>query len=185
MIKIKESKKGTFTKAAKQRGLGVQEFARKVLANKDQYSTAMVKKANFARNSAKWKKELGGTLNTLSALRDFSSLGDLALPGLGPVLSASLSILQAGLGKKMFNENIEKSLAQQTINTNPFGFALGGVLKGKEDLGYYKGRSHISGGILTNPKGIPSEKGINEVEGEETLFKYKNMSYIFSDKLKI
>ena len=59
-INIKPSKKGTFTKAAKQRGMGVQQFASKVLANKDNYSPAMVKKANFARNAAKWKKAMGG-----------------------------------------------------------------------------------------------------------------------------
>ena len=47
-IHIKPSKKGTFTAAAKKRGMGVQEFARKVLANKEDYSSAMVKKANFA-----------------------------------------------------------------------------------------------------------------------------------------
>ena len=59
-IKIKPSKKGTFTKAAKSRGMGVQEFASKVLANKDNYSSAMVKKANFARNASKWKHDMGG-----------------------------------------------------------------------------------------------------------------------------
>lgn len=53
-IHIKPSKRGTFTAAAKARGMGVQEFASKVLANKDDYSTAMVKKANFARNASKW-----------------------------------------------------------------------------------------------------------------------------------
>lgn len=61
-IKIKPSKRGTFTAAAKKRGLGVQEFADKVMANKSEYSTAMVKKANFAKNAAKWKKEYGGSL---------------------------------------------------------------------------------------------------------------------------
>jgi hypothetical protein len=55
-IHIKPSKRGTFTAAAKERGMGVQEFASKVMANKDEYSPAMVKKANFARNAAKWKK---------------------------------------------------------------------------------------------------------------------------------
>ena len=59
-IKIKESKKGTFTAAAKKRGMGVQDFASKVLANKDNYSPAMVKKANFARNATKWEHEVGG-----------------------------------------------------------------------------------------------------------------------------
>ena len=61
-IHIKPSKKGTFTAAAKKRGMGVQEFARKVLANKDAYSPAMVKKANFARNATKFKHDLGGFL---------------------------------------------------------------------------------------------------------------------------
>lgn len=63
-IYIKPSKRGTFTKAANQRGLGVQAFANKVLANKENYSPAMVKKANFDRNASKWnKKELGGNAN--------------------------------------------------------------------------------------------------------------------------
>lgn len=59
-VHIDSSKKGTFTAAAKKRGLGVQEFANKVLANKDNYSTAMVKKANFARNFGGRKKAYGG-----------------------------------------------------------------------------------------------------------------------------
>jgi len=63
-IYIKPSKKGTFTAAASKHGKGVQEFARQVLANKDNYSPAMVKKANFARNAAKWNKEYGGNLPT-------------------------------------------------------------------------------------------------------------------------
>lgn len=58
-IDIKPSKKGTFTAAAKRRGMGVQEFASKVLANKENYSSAMIKKANFARNAAKWHGEGG------------------------------------------------------------------------------------------------------------------------------
>ena len=63
-IYIKPSKRGTFTAAAKKRGMGVQEFASKVLANKEDYSSAMVKKANFARNASKWKHADGGNLFT-------------------------------------------------------------------------------------------------------------------------
>lgn len=55
-IHIKESKRGTFTKAAKQRGMSVQGFANKVLRNPGNYSAAMRKKANFARNAAKWNR---------------------------------------------------------------------------------------------------------------------------------
>jgi hypothetical protein len=49
-IEIKPSKKGTFTAAATKHGKSVQGFANQVLKNKDDYSPAMVKKANFAKN---------------------------------------------------------------------------------------------------------------------------------------
>lgn len=69
-IHIKPSKRGTFTAAAKKHGKSVQGFASQVLANKENYSPAMVKKANFARNAAKWHS-FGGNLNTNGA--DFSN----------------------------------------------------------------------------------------------------------------
>ena len=55
-ISIKPSKRGTFTKAAKQHGMSVQSFANRVLRNPSKYSAAMRKKANFARNASKWNK---------------------------------------------------------------------------------------------------------------------------------
>ena len=60
-IHIAPSKKGTFTAAATKHGKSVQAFASQVLANPDRYSPAMVKKANFARNAAKWHAD-GGLL---------------------------------------------------------------------------------------------------------------------------
>ena len=66
-IEIKKENRGKFTKWAKARGMGVQEAARKVLANKEKYSTEVVKMANFARNAAKFKKQEGGE-NDLSGL---------------------------------------------------------------------------------------------------------------------
>ena len=62
-IYIKPSKRGTFTAAAKSRGKTVQGFASQVMANTDNYSPAMVKKANFARNAASFKKQFGGYLD--------------------------------------------------------------------------------------------------------------------------
>lgn len=53
-IHIDPSKKGTFTAAASKHNMSVQEFASRVLRNKENYSPAMVKKANFARNASKW-----------------------------------------------------------------------------------------------------------------------------------
>lgn len=66
-IHIKPSKRGTFTSAAKKHGKSVQGFASQVLANKEDYSPAMVKKANFARNAAKWHHAFGGDLLTHGA----------------------------------------------------------------------------------------------------------------------
>lgn len=68
-IHIAKNKRGTFTAAATKHGMGVQEFAGHVLANKDKYSPAMVKKANFARNAAKWHS-LGGHLFALGGEED-------------------------------------------------------------------------------------------------------------------
>lgn len=55
-VRIKPSKRGTFTKAAKQHGMSVRGFANRVLRNPSKYSAAMRKKANFARNASKWNK---------------------------------------------------------------------------------------------------------------------------------
>jgi hypothetical protein len=62
-IKIAPSKRGTFKAQATRMGMGVQEAASHILANKDNYSSAMVKKANFAKNFA---KENGGMINSYS-----------------------------------------------------------------------------------------------------------------------
>ena len=66
-IRIKPSRKGTFTAAAKKHNMGVQEFANHILNNKENYSSAMIKKANFARNAAGWEHAFGGDLMTNGA----------------------------------------------------------------------------------------------------------------------
>ena len=53
-IKIAPSKKGSFTAAAKKSGMSVQQKAASVLKDPNAWP-AMKKKANFARNAAKWK----------------------------------------------------------------------------------------------------------------------------------
>lgn len=55
-IHIKKKNRGKFTESAKRAGMGVQEYASHVLANKNKYSSTLVKRANFARNSSKWHK---------------------------------------------------------------------------------------------------------------------------------
>lgn len=61
-IHIAPSKRGTFTAAASKHGKSVQAFASQVLAHPENYSPAMRKKANFARNASHWKHGLGGNL---------------------------------------------------------------------------------------------------------------------------
>ena len=68
-IHIKKSHRGLFTKEAKEHGMGVQEFASHVLANKDKYSPEIIKRANFARNASKFA--LGGDMQTNGS--DFSN----------------------------------------------------------------------------------------------------------------
>ena len=62
-IHIKEENKGKFTASAKAHGMGVQEFASKVLNNKEDYSPTLVKRANFARNAKKFKHEEGSKIH--------------------------------------------------------------------------------------------------------------------------
>lgn len=56
-IYIKPSKRGSFKRAAKKSGMTVQQKARAVLKKGSKASAAMRKKANFARNAAKWRKK--------------------------------------------------------------------------------------------------------------------------------
>jgi Zn-dependent oligopeptidase len=64
-IHIKKKNRGKFTESANRSGMGVQEFANHVLANKDKYSTTQTKRAAFAKGiggSQKKKHENGGSL---------------------------------------------------------------------------------------------------------------------------
>lgn len=61
-IHINPENKGKFTASAQNAGMGVQAFAQHVLANKDNYSSTQVKRANFAHNAAGWNHGAGGYL---------------------------------------------------------------------------------------------------------------------------
>ena len=79
-IEIKKKNRGKFTKWAKARGMGVQEAARKVMANKDKYPPSVVKMANFARNAAQWKKDEGGENSNVAAMQDLNKYSQLMFP---------------------------------------------------------------------------------------------------------
>lgn len=69
-INIKKKNRGKFTESANRAGMGVQEYARHILANKDKYSSTLVKRANFARNAAGWKHALGGYIKDRDNMYD-------------------------------------------------------------------------------------------------------------------
>lgn len=60
-IHIKKENRGKFSDAAKRAGYSIQAYARHIMANKGNYSPTLVKRANFARNAAKWHA-YGGNL---------------------------------------------------------------------------------------------------------------------------
>ena len=47
----KKGPEGVFTAKAKKRGMSAQEFAKKVLANTDEYDTKTVRQASFAKGA--------------------------------------------------------------------------------------------------------------------------------------
>ena len=62
-IMIKKKNRGKFTESANRANMSVQEYARHILANKEDYSPTLIKRANFARNFG-GRKAFGGDLNT-------------------------------------------------------------------------------------------------------------------------
>jgi len=82
-IHINPANKGKFTASANRAGMGVQEFARHVLANKEDYSSTQVKRANFARNAAGWKKQMGGMTEGQMLELDDNEIQNLISQGYG------------------------------------------------------------------------------------------------------
>lgn len=95
-IHIKKKNRGKFTESAKRAGMGVQEYARHVLANKDKYSSTLVKRANFARNAKKFKHEDGGILKAQEGT------GNLYAPH--PLSPVGIALNQAKAMAKMKGE---------------------------------------------------------------------------------
>lgn len=85
-IHIKKENRGKFGASAKRAGMGTQEYARHILANKDDYSSIQVKRAAFAKGIGgsqikKHKHENGGILKAQGGLkiikRVFSHIDDV------------------------------------------------------------------------------------------------------------
>jgi hypothetical protein len=62
-IEIKEKNRGKFTAWARAHGMTVQEAANTILRNREKYSPTLIKRANFARNAARWDE--GGMMDLM------------------------------------------------------------------------------------------------------------------------
>lgn len=177
-IHIADSKKGTFTAAANRHGMGVQEFASKVLANKEDYSPAMVKKANFARNASHWHST-GGSIKppynnnpVISGYRYTNGDGILNYADGSYVIDSS--------DNKVLYDNRDdymKYLANSYANGGSFSdFTNGVTIIGN-------GGTHEQNPFEGVQMGIAPDGKPNLVEEGEAI--YKPFDYVFSNRLKV
>lgn len=80
-IMIKKENRGKFTESANRANMGVQEYARHILANKEDYSPTLIKRANFARNFGGHKHTDGGYLEGKTYDLSFSKIKQLEALG--------------------------------------------------------------------------------------------------------
>lgn len=153
-INIKSSKRGTFTAMASRRGLGVQEFATRVINNPDNYSEAMRKKAQFAKNATKFNHENGGNIlpefglggdifgGAVSGASAGAALGPWGAAG-GAALGIVSGIVSSNKQKKLMKEqqrqlnlqnSVQRGLANYAANNDQQSYSAtfedGGAVKG-------------------------------------------------------
>lgn len=124
------------------------------------------------------KYENGGALDTIIPM----------VPGILSAINPALGAV-AGVGLNAYQQS-KQSVPQSSpvVNSNPYGFELGGQLIGQEGAEMYKGVSHSdpSGGISVDPNGNIVPDSNQKVEGEEVSYKTRGgKTYIFSASLKI
>lgn len=144
-IYIKPSKRGTFKAQASKMGMGVQEAASKILsAAEGEYSPAMRKKANFAKNFAKKK---GGKIDMYE---DGGALMNL--------LPSALNIGQALFAKKP-TKAMPQYVEPAKIQTTSPAFNVG--------------RNQLAAGMRAIPTQAGYAQymqGLNELAGQEAQF---------------
>lgn len=89
-IYIKPQNRGKFTAWAEKHDMSVQEAANHILANKDNYSSILVKRANFAKNFGGRKKAALGTREPLGTLTPITAFNQYN-KAIGPEFSTELA----------------------------------------------------------------------------------------------
>lgn len=85
-IHIKPENKGKFTAWAKAHGMSVKEAANHVMANKDKYSSTIVKRANFAKNFAEDGIQINSATITPNNQQGYTASDFKTLPELANVV---------------------------------------------------------------------------------------------------
>lgn len=146
--------------------------------NKDKFEILMNSIADSSsRNSNTQIMKNGGALD--SVLPVVPSILGMVNPMLGAA---------SGVALGMYNNSKQQPVqSTSVVNSNPYGFELGGKLIGNEGAMQYSGASHALGGIPISNNGsiVPRSISQAEVEDGETIIEFEKTKYIFSNKLKI
>lgn len=119
--------------------------------------------------------ENGGALDTIIPM----------VPGILSAINPALGAV-AGIGVNAYQQSKQPvPQSSPVVNSNPYGFELGGQLIGQEGAEMYKGATHSEGGIPILNDGTPTQMSNQEVEDGETLVTLKGKKYIFSNSLII
>lgn len=135
-IHIKKENRGKFGASAKRAGMGTQEYARHILANKDDYSSIQVKRAAFAKGIGgsqikKHKHENGGILKAQEGTENnfWSKLWNAVKAGGMMARDAKLGAVGAQQVRDLYSEGKNQEaqdLAKQYAKANTTGIALAG-----------------------------------------------------------
>ena len=164
-IHIKPENKGKFTSWAKSHGMGVQEAASHVMANKDKYSSTIVKRANFAKNASKWKHAFGGETGENEPKNSIGLTGNYSRNP-NPEAIESNYKLAADYQRKLgnFNAGLNANLGfNQTMPLNTEGPAMSPMIRPDANVGlnvgYDRNNSNFGGNFSYNPinQGINAE----------------------------
>jgi hypothetical protein len=176
-IHIKPENKGKFTSWAKSHGMGVQEAASHVMANKDKYSSTVVKRANFAKNASKWKHAEGGEVEPNNS---FGLTGNYSRNP-NPEAIESNYKLAADYQRKLgnFNAGLNANLGfNQTMPLNTEGPTMSPMIRPDANvglnLGYNRNNSNFNGSFNYNPmnQGINAEVTYRKRFGIGGMVKY-------------